>query len=521
MARKSRKNIETTAVQMAKTMYNVGAYIRLSSIDRKQKGDSIETQQAIINSFINEHSDMELREVYIDNGLSGQTFERPAFQQMLADMESGKINCCAVKDLSRLGRNAIDSGYYVEKYFPTNNIRFGAITDNYDSADGTSGGIMLSLKNMINESYALEVGRKVRAVYQMNIKNGAYVGKKPPYGYLVNPQNFHKLVVDEYAGKIVRKIFDMFSKGQGAKTILEWLTTNNILPPMRYFHSIGVASEKEAKGHWSIGIIYSILKNRIYCGDMAQGKTKMTKQGQKALPKSGWVITENTHEALIRRELFSQVQAMFTKYNKPAKNQYSEQKTDNIFLRKVFCGHCGYTMFRSRTGETNYRFTCATKGVRGESKCVIMSINEKILKEKLLEIISELDFETTTNDNTNNCDLTSVKTEIINAQNFLKSLYESLILGDITDSEYKEMKSGYETKIADLIAREKQLREHNYNCVQTESALSKAHQDVKGIKHVSDLNAEVIERLIEKIYVYENERITVKFRFMEEVKAHE
>jgi DNA invertase Pin-like site-specific DNA recombinase len=119
MARKSRKHTETATVQTVKTVYETAAYIRLSAVDKKNKGDSLETQRAIIESYIAEHSDMELREIYIDNGLSGQSFERPAFQQMLGDMESGKINCCAVKDLSRLGRNAIDTGFYVEKFFPT------------------------------------------------------------------------------------------------------------------------------------------------------------------------------------------------------------------------------------------------------------------------------------------------------------------------------------------------------------------------------------------------------------------
>ena len=175
MARKSRKNIEPAADLQAtkQTAYDVGAYVRLSALDKKEKSDSIETQQAIIAAFITEHSDLELRETYIDNGLSGQSFERPAFQRMLNDMENGKINCCVTKDLSRLGRNAIDTGYYIEKHFPTHGIRFIAINDDYDSANGNSTGIVLSLKNMINEAYALDIGRKTRATKQLHIRDGA------------------------------------------------------------------------------------------------------------------------------------------------------------------------------------------------------------------------------------------------------------------------------------------------------------------------------------------------------------
>jgi len=196
MARKSRKNIDAAAapVPTAAKTWNVGAYVRLSAIDRKQKGNSIENQQAIIGAYIAERSDMVLREVYIDNGTTGQTFERAGFQRMLADLENGKIDCCISKDLSRLGRNSIDTGYYIEKYFPTRGFRYIAINDNYDSADGHSGGIMVSLKNLINETYAIEVGRKVHNTFQMNVRSGKFVGQFAPYGYAdviigINPRS--------------------------------------------------------------------------------------------------------------------------------------------------------------------------------------------------------------------------------------------------------------------------------------------------------------------------------------------
>jgi DNA invertase Pin-like site-specific DNA recombinase len=150
MPRKSRKGIDATAsapsVASQKPMFRVGAYVRMSVEDKKKKGNSIENQQALIKNYIAEHTDLDLVDVYIDNGLSGQSLERPAFTKMIADLESGKINCCITKDLSRLGRSAIDTGYYIEKFFPAKSIRYIAITDNYDSSDPKSGGIMVSLK---------------------------------------------------------------------------------------------------------------------------------------------------------------------------------------------------------------------------------------------------------------------------------------------------------------------------------------------------------------------------------------
>jgi DNA invertase Pin-like site-specific DNA recombinase len=200
--------------------FRVGAYVRLSVEDRKKIGDSIENQQAIIWAYIEDHTDLELADTYIDNGVTGLTMERPEFQRMLADLESGRINACVTKDLSRLGRSAIDTGYYIEKYFPTHNIRYIAINDNYDSADPNSGGIMVSLKNMVNEHYALETGRKIRATKQMQIRNGCFVGNHAPYGYLKYPNDKHKLVIDPYASGVVRRIFEMFADGHGVTFIL-------------------------------------------------------------------------------------------------------------------------------------------------------------------------------------------------------------------------------------------------------------------------------------------------------------
>ena len=242
MARTSRRGTDNLHVNTVKPVSRLGAYVRLSAVDRKQKGDSIENQQAIINAYIAERPDLELTETYIDNGTTGQTFERPAFQRMLADFENGKINGCVTKDLSRLGRNAIDTGFYIEKFFPTRNIRYIAINDNYDSTDGSSGGIMVSLKNMINEAYALEIGRKIRTTKQINIRNGCFVGRFAPYGYLKSKTDCHKIVPDDYAAEIVRHMFEMAADGQGIKEIQNWLNDSGVLPPKRYLHSIGLAT---------------------------------------------------------------------------------------------------------------------------------------------------------------------------------------------------------------------------------------------------------------------------------------
>ena len=209
MARKSRKNMEAIHETVSEQpFYRVAAYIRLSVEDNKKKGDSLETQKNILHSYISLTPGLKLHDYYIDNGATGTNFERPAFKKMLADAENGVINCIIVKDLSRLGRNAIDTGYYIEKYLPSLKVRFIAVNDSFDTNSINPGdGIMLPLKNMINEAYSLDIGRKIKAQQHQSMKEGEFVGARPTYGYLKSPDNCHKLIIDEKTAPVVRRIF--------------------------------------------------------------------------------------------------------------------------------------------------------------------------------------------------------------------------------------------------------------------------------------------------------------------------
>jgi DNA invertase Pin-like site-specific DNA recombinase len=220
MARKSRKNLET-APEITALTFNAAGYVRLSVEDNHKKGDSVDTQKALLQNFITLSTDIKLHDFYIDNGMTGVTFDRPAFQRMLADAESGVINCIIVKDLSRLGRSAIDTGYYIEKYLPSLNVRFIAVNDDFDSArDMENGaGVMLPLKNMINEAYALDIGRKIRAQQNQAMKAGEFVGSRPPFGYIKAPDNCHKLIIDPEASEVVKLIFQWAYDKDGLNTI--------------------------------------------------------------------------------------------------------------------------------------------------------------------------------------------------------------------------------------------------------------------------------------------------------------
>jgi DNA invertase Pin-like site-specific DNA recombinase len=535
VARKSRKHAETAPVQVVqKPMFYAGAYIRLSVVDKKHKGDSLETQQAIINSFIADHSDIELRECYVDNGHSGKSFERPAFQRMIADMESGKINCCITKDLSRLGRNAIDSGYYMEKYFPSKDVRYIAVTDGHDSINGQSGGIMVSLKNMVNEAYILDVSRKIKATIQMNIRNGKFIGSNAPYGYFKSREDCHQLVVDEYAAPVVRQMFEMAADGQSHQSILAWLNDNKIMPPRRYMHSIGLASGKETGAlteWWSLRAVRDTLKNKVYCGVMIQGRSKVVDGVQVNLPESEWTITENAHDAIVSRELYDAVQEAWVRKSAPDEPYYKTPNTENVFARKLYCAQCGHALHRKRGGERFYRYFCNVSVMYAKDACNGVTITETAMKEMVFALIRKHEpfLTLALSQDVNNFavsvsagdklkdELAAAKSELDKNNRFLAGLYQSLVDGDISDAEYKDMKGAYETRITSLTDQVMRLQDAVHNRAQQEKVLSKARASVRKIEQVSDLTAEIIDRLVEKIIVYHSGRIGVKFRFMDDV----
>ena len=280
----------------------------------------------------------------------------------------------------------------IERHFPAIGVRYIAVTDNYDSADGQCGGIMVSLKNMVNEAYALDVSRKIKATIQMNIRNGKFIGNTAPYGYLKSSEDCHQLVIDEFAAPFVWQMFEMAAEGQSHKSILAWLNDNKIMPPRRYMHSVGLASENETGAlteWWSLRAVRDTLRNRVYCGVMIQGKSKVIGGVPTKLPESEWTVTEDTHEAIVSHELFNMVQDLWVRKNPSAEPYYKSPNTENIFARKLFCGQCGHALHRKRGGERFYRYFCNVNVMYTKDACSGVTIAETALKETALEMIQQ------------------------------------------------------------------------------------------------------------------------------------
>lgn len=275
MARKSRKIL--VAEPMTTAGINAALYIRLSVEDGHGRSNSIENQQLILNDYVCDKPEFNVCGIYIDNGLTGTNFNRPNFQRMLADIESGKVSCVIVKDLSRLGRNAIDTGYYIEQYFVQHKIRFIAVNDGYDTADenSTRSGIILPLKNMVNEAYALDIGKKIKSATHQAMLDGDFIGARAPFGYKKSPDNCHKLIVDEETAPIVRQIFEWTASGIGINTITVRLNETGTVTSSVYKSQTSEPEKRYKQNrNWTTFTVARILDNPVYTGEWYKGKAK-------------------------------------------------------------------------------------------------------------------------------------------------------------------------------------------------------------------------------------------------------
>ena len=510
--------------------YNAAAYIRLSVEDSKNRGDSIENQKAIITGFIDRNPDIRLRETYIDNGVSGQLFERAAFQKMLSDIEAGEISCVVVKDLSRLGRNTIDTGYYIEKYMPLHNVRFISVNDNFDT-DVSDGGIMLPIKNMMNEAIALEISRKVRTQARQSMKDGDFIGSRPPYGYLKDPNNCHRLVIDEAAAAVVRRIFQWADEKVALAEIVRRLNSAGVPSPSFRKHAQGLITHDRLIGHkpWQSWTVYKILDKEVYVGDMVQGKTKSIRRRQSQADPTEWVIVRDTHPAIISREIFERVKAYRNEVSQSFAQRPTKEYSQNLFKGRIFCGHCGGMMNRGRrNGHINvYWYRCIAQNRIGKDACRQVSIKETDLLTAASEVIrAQVDvicgksLYQFRNDNqarktSFDTEISSITQRIEKNNRFMRSLYESLINAVISKDEYLVMKADYENRIADDTLKLENLKDKKRGLNDTLIRYGSFADDMEKAAG-NGLTAELIEGLIDRINVYEDRHIEIVFKYNDE-----
>lgn len=497
------------------TTVNAGLYARLSVEDEtNSESESIQTQKAILTDYCREMG-FHIVDYYVDDGETGTNFERPEFQRMLQDIEDGKINTVICKDLSRFGRNYYEAGMYLDKYFVEKNIRFIAIGDNVDSANGNYD-LTVPFLNMMNDYYARGISAKTKAAKQARAKQGMFLGSKAPYGYQKDPADKHHLVIDEAAADIVCRIFTMAENGWGFFKIAKSLQAEGIPNPQSY-------AEGAHDTRWHITSVQKILQNPVYCGDCVQGRrgnrTMHGKQVQK--PESEWIIVENTHEPLVSREQWDAVQRQIRSRKRSMKNGEVQ-----MFAGLLFCADCGsalsFSVRHRKTKPDGGEYKCWRYMRYGKDECTSHYITLDQISEVVLEDIhrqarfakycrtgymqllmeeQQLRDEEEMAQKEENAEQARQRLGQIDV--ILRKLLEQNAIGVISDERFAYMMKDYEAEQEELkkiIATYDRLRESRSEAVEN---IQRHIQLVEQYTDLKVLNARILNRLIEKILVHQ------------------
>ena len=501
-------------------------YCRLSQDDGIEgDSNSIQNQKAILQKFAEDHH-FPSPCFYVDDGFSGGIFQRPAFQQMISDMENGEIGIIVTKDLSRLGRNQLHTGLYIEERFPMFGVRYIAINDNVDT-DSSESNDLMPFKNLFNEWFIRDTSRKIRAVLKAKAERGERLGTRTPYGYRKDPDT-KKLIVDEEAAAIVRRIFAMCAGGSGPSQIARILKKEQILTPTMYAYTrYGITHTCLDTAHpynWSDSAIANLLENEIYLGNTVNMKHSSRSYKDKRRvehPREECLVFENTHPALITREVWDMVQRV-----RKNKRRLTKMEEQNKYSGLVFCADCGSNMVlhRAHTMSASYNhFTCRTYKKDGEA-CTGHYIRECVLDEIVLEdlrrvtsaarehpekfaayIGSKQSAELQREIRRQEKELAAMRKRKAELDAIFKKLYEDSVLGRITTEQF-QMLSGSYTEEQNLITvgipqKENEIQRLRETVSGTDSFLDKA----KRYTDITELTPELLRLFIERIVVHEKE----------------
>lgn len=518
--------------------YRAALYCRLSSDDAYLgESGSIKTQRALLTQYCKENN-IPVYDVYTDDGFSGTNFERPAFKRMLNDLESHRANLVIVKDLSRFGREYAQMGMYIENYFEDWNIRFISIGENIDTLNGTDE-ILMPITNVINSQYAKECSRKTKQAHRALAKEGKFIGSRAPFGYIKDPKDRHHLIVDEEAASVVRSIFKMFCDGIGYVRMTKILREKKILNPQAYFNKNNPDYYKSdywrQNFDWHATSIRVILNNPVYLGQTTFGRTKVkgkTKKKKVATDESEWIVVENTHEPIIDKATWNLAHDIM-------KNRRRETKSGEtqMFAGLVKCSDCGSALNVSRNAKTGKytSFSCWVYKNYGKERCTSHAIGYKTLynivlenirrqaecasvqKEKYLEMLKNQMAEKATQDiKSVKSELKKINKRIAQLEKILNKLYEDRALEKITEERYLLMNSNYENEYNELNERQNVLSQQIDKIETTEYNAEAFTNLIEKYTNITELNARILNELIDKIVVHEKEIINgEKFQMVE------
>lgn len=525
--------------QVAKP-WKAALYIRLSREDGdKVESNSITSQREILKEYLKLHPDIELHDFYIDDGWSGTNFDRPGFIRMMEDIYSGDVNCVIVKDLSRFGRNYTDAGNYLDNIFVRLQIRFIALNNGIDTATNNMNAatrcITVGVQNVINESLAATTSVNVRGTLNVNREQGKFIGSFASYGYMKDPNDHHKLIIDPETAPVVRMIFEKFIDGCSIIGIAKELNEMGIPNPTAYKKLKGFnykhPAGKKLDGLWPDSSVRRILRNEMYVGNMVQGKNTTISYKIKqcrAIPKEDWIIVEGTHEAIVDRETFDKAQSLFNQFIRKAP-QKSEVDLFSGFVRCADCLRAMNKKTNSHPYGTYHYYRCGTSRKMKKSSCtnhtiridkmelaVLASIqgmiDSAVEMDKLIKRINSSPVKKKESSHISSA-IDTHTAELEKLKGMIIDLYPDWKSGIISKEEYFTLKEQLTEKTTSL---EKALENLKRTNEEFKNGITEDNDFISHFKKygkIDTLTRAMVVELIDKIYVHEGGRITISFKF--------
>ena len=527
-------------------VWQAALYVRLSREDgdkeEKSESNSISNQKDLLEKFAELEPDIQIYDVYVDDGYSGTNFDRPNFIRMMDDIKAGNVNCVIVKDLSRFGRNYIDAGEYLEKLFPLLDVRFISVTDCLDSYKNPSSmnNIIVPFKNLINDEYCRDISNKVRSSLDMMRKQGKHIGSFACYGYMKNPEDKNHLVIDEEVADVVRDIFKWYISGMSSLAIAKKLNELDIPCPSVYKKMQGL-KYKNPKGtvygsKWQQSGVIRILRNQMYVGDLVQGVNKVKSYKVQVLQRQAekdWIIVPNTHEPIISREDFALAQEL-------QKRRTRKAPTSGLlywYSGFVRCGDCGNTM-RRKEHKHDYGYyaylKCTTYTRIDKSICTKHTIRLDKLENMVLSAIQsqvalavDMDQAIQTinaNEHVNKETkklaklLEKSKEEIEQVESMILDLYPDWKAGVISKEEYMKLKKKFDEQKEKAIQRSEDLKKRIEEAENGQDSSNQFLESFLQYKNITSLTREVMVALIDMIYIYEGNKIKIVFKYQDPFK---
>lgn len=501
--------------------FKVGIYTRLSREDEKDKeSESIDTQKKLLTNYIKSQG-WTLFKIYVDDGFTGTNFNRPDFKNLINDIELGNVNLVITKDLSRLGRDYIETGYYLEKYFPLKNVRYIALNDGIDTFDNNNtNNDMTPFKSVFNDMYAKDISKKVRSSLLTKASSGQNIKSFLPYGYKKDEKDKNIILVDYEVSPVVQKIFEMYYAGNNKTEICRYLNNNKILTPLAYKRkTTNYFNPNNKTNLWSTTMISKILRDRIYTGDLVQHKySKLNYKTKKIIdvPKAQYIIIENNHEPIIDRTIFNSVQIMLDKKS----NDWNYTASSSHLLQGlVLCKKCKSKITYNKNHGKYFRCVCSSYKRNGSKFCSTIHLREDSLINSVLVSLKEnianfLKYDEIKyvhpNIQTDNKKLDDLASKITEKDNLIQSLYEDKVKGIITEDLFITLSKQYEIDKKTLLNRVQKEKTISKNRIKKEGLINNTKELLAFNENNIDRN--LLLKLIDKIEI-DDDTIDIYYKF--------